>query len=125
MQTAMSSHYRIVENTSSLKMSLAEVSDRQTPANDVEIPVQGFWVAPAVLIALAGIAVTLKRSLTGKVTHNYTSAPKSSPKLPCSNCRFFGSNPYLKCAVHPSKALKSEAMNCSDYWSQDSDRFSQ
>jgi len=52
----MSSHYRIVENTSSPKMSLAEISDRQTPVNDVEIPVQGFWVASAVLIALAEIA---------------------------------------------------------------------
>lgn len=121
----MSSHHIIIENTSNREMSLNEVPDRQIPDSDAEVAVPAFWTAPVILIALAGVVVALKRSLTSKVTHTYTPAKKLSPKLPCSNCRFFGSNPYLKCAVHPSKALKAEAMNCSDYWSQDSDRFSQ
>lgn len=37
------------------------------------------------------------------------------PKIPCSNCIYFQNNPYVKCAVNPCKALKEEAVNCSDY----------
>jgi hypothetical protein len=36
-------------------------------------------------------------------------------KIPCANCRFFNSNPYLKCAVHPSKAFSKQAFDCLDY----------
>lgn len=120
----MSSHYGVVESTVNREMNLNEVSDRQTPVNDGGMPVQGFWAAPVVLIALAGIVLALRRSLTWKLTHSYAPPPPKLRQLPCSNCRFFGSNPYLKCAVHPDKALKAEAMTCSDYWAQDSDRFS-
>lgn len=37
-------------------------------------------------------------------------------QIPCSNCRFFSNNHYLKCAVHPSTVLTEQALNCSDYW---------
>ncbi|MCU0533070.1 MAG: hypothetical protein MUD14_04130 [Hydrococcus sp. Prado102] len=37
-------------------------------------------------------------------------------QVPCRKCRFFSSNPYLRCAVHPSIVLKAEAKDCSDYW---------
>lgn len=39
-------------------------------------------------------------------------------QIPCSNCRFFSNNHYLKCAVHPSTVLTKYALNCSDYWTQ-------
>ncbi|HEY9632164.1 MAG TPA: hypothetical protein V6D14_02075 [Coleofasciculaceae cyanobacterium] len=39
-------------------------------------------------------------------------------QVPCRNCQFFIDNPYLKCAVHPSTALTSQALNCSDYCSK-------
>ena len=39
-------------------------------------------------------------------------------QVPCRNCRFFKNNPYLPCAVHPSTALTSEAIHCSDYCPQ-------
>ncbi|MBD1995973.1 hypothetical protein H6G00_05000 [Leptolyngbya sp. FACHB-541] len=120
----MSSHYGVVESTANREMNLNEVPDRQTSVNDVEMPVQGLWAAPVVLIALAGIVLALRRSLIWKLTHSYVPPSPKLKQLPCSNCRFFGSNPYLKCAVHPDKALKAEAMTCSDYWAQDSDRFS-
>lgn len=39
-------------------------------------------------------------------------------EIPCNNCRFFSSNPYVKCAVHPAIALTKEAINCADYCPQ-------
>ncbi len=38
-----------------------------------------------------------------------------SHKIPCSKCQYFQNSPYLQCAVHPSKVLKTEAINCPDY----------
>lgn len=36
-------------------------------------------------------------------------------QIPCSKCAFFTGNYYLKCTVHPCKALSEEALNCLDY----------
>ena len=36
-------------------------------------------------------------------------------QIPCSRCIFFSGDYRLKCAVHPSKALTEEAINCLDY----------
>ncbi|MEB3355894.1 MAG: hypothetical protein VKK04_04155 [Synechococcales bacterium] len=49
--------------------------------------------------------------------------PQKLPQIPCTNCRFFNQNPYLKCTVHPDRALTPDALHCSDYWSNQSDRF--
>ncbi len=35
--------------------------------------------------------------------------------IPCANCQFFTNTHYLKCPVHPSKALSQEAIDCPDY----------
>ncbi|NJO94631.1 MAG: hypothetical protein HC820_10430 [Hydrococcus sp. RM1_1_31] len=45
-------------------------------------------------------------------------APNFS-QVPCKKCRFFSSNPYLRCAIHPSIVLTPKAVDCSDYWSED------
>lgn len=37
------------------------------------------------------------------------------PQIPCYHCRYFQENPYLKCAVNPSKVLTLEAMDCLDF----------
>jgi hypothetical protein len=42
---------------------------------------------------------------------------KSKYPIPCAQCRFFASNSYVHCAVHPSKVLTAQAVNCSDYYS--------
>jgi hypothetical protein len=42
---------------------------------------------------------------------------KQLHQIPCSNCQFFTNSYYLKCPVHPSKALTEEAINCPDYFS--------
>jgi hypothetical protein len=31
-------------------------------------------------------------------------------QVPCRNCQFFSSNPYLPCAVHPGMALTENAV---------------
>jgi len=40
---------------------------------------------------------------------------KHSEEVPCKSCRYFTNNPYLRCAVNPSVALTSQAVNCSEY----------
>jgi hypothetical protein len=36
-------------------------------------------------------------------------------QIPCTTCRFFTNNPYVKCAVRPDLALTKQAIDCSDY----------
>jgi hypothetical protein len=38
-------------------------------------------------------------------------------QIPCHRCVFFTGEYYLKCTIHPSKALNEEAINCRDYQS--------
>jgi hypothetical protein len=40
-------------------------------------------------------------------------------KVPCRSCRFFSSNPYLKCAIHPTSVLTDRAIDCSDFHARD------
>lgn len=40
-------------------------------------------------------------------------------QLPCTNCKYFKNNPYLKCAVQPDKVLRTEATECPDYSSNE------
>jgi hypothetical protein len=36
-------------------------------------------------------------------------------QIPCANCQFFTNSYYLKCPVHPSRALSEEAIGCRDF----------
>ncbi|MBD2463747.1 hypothetical protein H6G89_22355 [Oscillatoria sp. FACHB-1407] len=36
-------------------------------------------------------------------------------QIPCTTCRFFTNNPYVKCAVRPDLALTKQAIDCTDY----------
>lgn len=40
---------------------------------------------------------------------------KVREQIPCTSCRFFTNNPYLRCAVRPDTALTPQAIDCSDY----------
>jgi hypothetical protein len=40
---------------------------------------------------------------------------KHLEQVPCKNCSYFTNNPYLRCAVNPTIALTSDAVNCSDF----------
>ncbi len=35
-------------------------------------------------------------------------------QIPCHQCAFFTGNYYLKCTIHPQKALTEEAIDCLD-----------
>lgn len=52
------------------------------------------------------------------VRSRLSNLPKVS-QLPCTNCKYFKNNPYLKCAVQPDKVLRAEATECPDYSSND------
>ena len=38
-------------------------------------------------------------------------------QIPCANCQYFTGNYILKCTVHPTSALTSEAIDCYDFCS--------
>lgn len=40
-------------------------------------------------------------------------------QIPCKNCKFYSSDPHLKCAVNPSIVLTEKAVDCSDYCSRE------
>ena len=82
----------------------------------------GLGLIAIAAIALIGISIYFvrlgaahaSRSRFRKVS-GFPKAFKSSTQTKCTNCRFFDSNSYLKCAVHPTKVLKKEAQECLDY----------
>jgi hypothetical protein len=43
----------------------------------------------------------------------------SLSQIHCRKCYFFTSNSYVKCAVHPSRVLTEQAINCPDYKPKD------
>ncbi|NEP18376.1 MAG: hypothetical protein F6J97_15980 [Leptolyngbya sp. SIO4C1] len=43
--------------------------------------------------------------------------------FPCSSCRFYSENAYLRCAVHPQRVLSIDAISCPDYWERHSNQF--
>ena len=54
-----------------------------------------------------------------KIKYNRRFGIHKSPQVPCKKCRYFAAkNQFLKCAVHPSKVLTAQAVNCSDYCSK-------
>jgi hypothetical protein len=67
---------------------------------------------------LIGTMIFLKLLKTGKHGIEKIADPvKHFSRIPCRKCRFFSGNPYIKCAVHPSTVLTTQAKDCSDYWS--------
>lgn len=43
---------------------------------------------------------------------------KAAHKIPCYQCQYFTSNPYLRCAVRPETVLTEDALDCSDHQPQ-------
>ncbi|MCU0535611.1 MAG: hypothetical protein MUD14_17105 [Hydrococcus sp. Prado102] len=71
-------------------------------------------------LVLISVVVFLKLLKTGRQGIEKIAAPmKHFSQVPCRKCRFFSSNPYLKCAIHPSTVLTAQARDCSDYWALD------
>jgi hypothetical protein len=40
---------------------------------------------------------------------------RAQQRFSCHHCRYFGQNPYLKCALHPTTVLTEQAADCRDY----------
>lgn len=71
------------------------------------------------VVLLSGIICFLMLSKTWTVMQEEIEDPLELPnrfsQSPCTKCRFFSNNPFLKCAVNPTVALTKEAVDCSDY----------
>ncbi|AFY79529.1 MAG: hypothetical protein IGR93_13590 [Hydrococcus sp. C42_A2020_068] len=72
-------------------------------------------LAISIVFTIALVAVLLKRLMFLKAFDEQSTTAKRDRQVPCTKCHFFNNNFYLKCAVHPSKVLTSEARDCSDY----------
>lgn len=96
-------------------MSPAEV---ETSATDLIAPSLG-------IVSITGILVLLTWFSRWRKNHYFEANYRFRQSIPCRNCRFMNQNFYLKCAVHPSKVMKKEAIGCPDYWAKDSNKFSQ
>jgi hypothetical protein len=46
---------------------------------------------------------------------HHTDGFKTRHQFSCYHCRYFGQNPYLKCALHPTTVLTEQAADCCDY----------
>jgi hypothetical protein len=66
------------------------------------------------VLSLLAIAISL-RILLPKFSTKQLSTLRPRQKMQCRDCKFFDSNPYLQCAIHPSTVLTSTAIDCADY----------
>lgn len=99
--------------------SLSEAPLREAPLSGVKISNESLLlVAIGFFIIACSLAFT-RLPYLWKGVGNRRATRKRFHQIPCSNCRFFNNNLYLKCAVHPYKVLSEKAIDCSDYWSQD------
>jgi hypothetical protein len=51
-----------------------------------------------------------------------TQTPKAASRMhqiPCSKCQYFTQDYFLKCTVHPHRALSEDAIDCRDFEKQD------
>lgn len=65
------------------------------------------------LMATCAIAFFLRKAAAKKGGHEKFA--RHQQKIPCQNCYFFSRNSLLKCAVHPTIAMTSHAVDCSDF----------
>ncbi|AFZ32416.1 hypothetical protein Glo7428_3962 [Gloeocapsa sp. PCC 7428] len=91
---------------------------QNTPSsnNQVSVPnnAVSFW-GPLSLVTGGAIFLTMLFKFRKNKQSDIVVNLKQLNKIPCSNCRYFSSNPYLKCAVNPKIALTQEAIDCTEY----------
>ncbi|MBE9126728.1 MULTISPECIES: hypothetical protein [unclassified Coleofasciculus] len=105
------------------EVNVSEAHNKHSPLQEETSTDNGFLLAPMGVVFVIWTLLVLVKLDFWKRFRNRLTPVKSSPKIPCSHCRFFKNDPYLKCAVHPGKVLSEEAINCVDYWSENSDQF--
>lgn len=113
------------------RTNISEVSSNQSPLvktpinHEITEPNAQFLIIPMGVLVIAWLMSFLSRFDFNKTVGKNLDTIKNCYQIPCSNCRFFKNDPYLKCAVHPSRAASAEAINCHDFWSLDSNKFHQ
>lgn len=118
------------DNPSSQNQYFAQVTARGRAESLVRPPSQED--APGGLLTALGLSTfalaffAIKRLQSSeKIKNGLDSTPHFLYSTPCSKCRFFNKNPYLKCTVHPQNASKIDAKDCPDFWPVDRDEFHQ
>jgi adenosine deaminase len=100
----------------------------ETAESDLQIQIQQGQPAPISsngsslspeLLSLIGLGIFLLLLLSMlKAIFHYKEVPmtvRPTDRVPCKHCKFYSSNPILKCAIHPSKVLTPDAIHCPDY----------
>ncbi|MEB3360084.1 MAG: hypothetical protein VKK04_25385 [Synechococcales bacterium] len=78
-------------------------------------PAGDLWLVPFVVVIVAWGVVILQQTVFWKVLKSRLAKRGCDRSVPCTSCRFFNSNPYMQCAVHPTRVLRTDAIDCSDY----------
>jgi len=114
-----------IEREQNQELWLREISQR-TPSNDAtNLPLAWTTVGVGGIFLFTITALLLRRLVALGRKQEHLLHWELQSQIPCSNCRFLNRSTYLKCAVHPSKAMQKEAIGCGDYWPKDSDKFLQ
>ncbi|AFY54349.1 hypothetical protein Riv7116_1806 [Rivularia sp. PCC 7116] len=99
-----------LSETVSPKTSLVEApKNDKNPSNNDTIAGMGFLLFLTLMIAL------IKWCDIRKASQEDFSKIPINHKTPCSKCRYFNNNSYIKCAVQPEKVMTKEAKDCQDY----------
>jgi hypothetical protein len=115
-------------NGSRQSMTAQVTSEVELPNQTEELDFSHLWLNGIFIIPLVGwclliasLLTTLfkshKAAQTSVLQRSGQSLMNAKQKhlIPCNKCRYFSSNAYIRCAVHPSKAMTPEAIECSDY----------
>jgi len=75
---------------------------------------QNMDVATIFISILVVTGLSLLSYLDSRKQPDSSLLPMALRTSPCKNCRYFHNSGLLKCAVHPTRVLTSEAENCLD-----------
>jgi hypothetical protein len=115
-----------VDARQSITAQASREVDSLNRQNDIDFShlwLNGIFIIPLVgwCLLIASLLTTLfksnKAAQTSVLQRSGQSLVNQKQKhlIPCNKCRYFSSNAYVRCAVHPSRAMTPEAIDCSDY----------
>ncbi len=84
------------------------------PVNSPNTFAASVWTVYLICAAVALVTIFLHPNFR-KAVLNRMFPIKYNHRIPCNNCKYFKNNRYLQCAIHPTKVLSQEAINCPDY----------
>jgi hypothetical protein len=110
------------------RADLREVTSNQeplieAPSNEVKELNPQLLLVPIGFLVIALAVRFINRSHFREPGDNKLDTIERCTQIPCSSCRFFKNEFYLKCAVHPLKVSSADASDCPDYWPLDSNKF--